>query len=99
MEALLETLGEGRARPLAVSLGLMPGDVATLVRFAERDERRGKTAEALETLRVAAVLDPRELSVWDALARCLRESGDNGRAASAARVAEVIRRHAGKGER
>jgi Tfp pilus assembly protein PilF len=40
---------------------------------------------------VAIVLDPRELSAWDALARCFEKTGDASRAASAARVAAKIR--------
>jgi Flp pilus assembly protein TadD len=74
-----------------MSLGLRPGDVATIVHFAERDARRGRLKEAIETLRVAAVLDPRELCVWDALALCFDKVGDASRAASAARVAAKIR--------
>jgi Tfp pilus assembly protein PilF len=65
--------------------------VAAVVRFAERDARRGLWNEAIETLRVAIVLDPRELSAWDALARCFEKTGDASRAASAARVAAKIR--------
>jgi len=85
-------LGANQApQPLAQSLGLTPADIVTLVRFAERDARRGRLTDAIETLRVAVVLDPREVQAWDALAHCLDLSGDASQAASAARVSQKIR--------
>jgi Flp pilus assembly protein TadD len=83
-------------QPLALSLGLRPGDVAAVVRFAERDAARGRLVEAVETLRVAIILDPRELAAWDALACCFDRMGDASRAASAARVAWKVRQLCGR---
>lgn len=81
-----------RGRPLAVSLGLGPEDVRALVRFAERDARRGRVEDALEALRVAAILDPREASVWAALASCHGAAGNAAQAASASRVGDAFAR-------
>ncbi len=86
-----EMLRVGNVRPLAESLGLESGDVLRIVRHAARDEAAGRVDEAIETLRVAAILDPREDAVWDALARCLGRAGHEDRAASAARVAKAVR--------
>jgi hypothetical protein len=83
--------GVAIVRPLAESLGLEPGDVLRIVRHAGRAEAAGRVEEAVETLTVAAILDPREVAVWDALARCLARAGHEGRAASAARLAKAVR--------
>ncbi len=68
-----------------------------MVRLASRDEVRGRMDDAIEVLRVAAVLDPRVLAVWDGLSRCYAKAGDDSRAESAARVAKAIRRATEKG--
>ena len=78
-------------QPLSASLGLSREDVAALVRFAERDARRGRLEDAVETLRVAAVLDPRSVVTWSALASCYAKLGDTSRAASASRVAAKVK--------
>ncbi len=92
METPEQTLGDGSPRPLAASLGLGAEDVRALVRFAERDARRGRLDEALEALRVAAILDPREVSVWTALARCHEAAGNASESASATRVKQTLER-------
>ena len=92
MSALQHALRAGTVRPLGEQLGLKPGDVEAIVRFAAREEARGRHSDAIETLRVAAVLDPRAPQIWDGLARCYGASGDESRAASAARVAAAVRR-------
>ncbi|MBW2460597.1 MAG: hypothetical protein JRH11_03040 [Deltaproteobacteria bacterium] len=85
--------GDGTARPLAACLGLGAEDVRALVRFAERDARRGRVDEALEALRVAAILDPREVAVWTALARCHEAAGNASESASAKRVGQTLERY------
>jgi len=90
MESPAQMLGDGSPRPLAVSLGLGAEDVRALVRFAERDARRGRGDEALEALRVAAILDPREITVWSALARCHEAAGNASESASAKRIEQTL---------
>jgi Flp pilus assembly protein TadD len=68
-----------------------------MVRLASQDEARGRFEDAIEVLRVAAVLDPRVLAVWDGLSRCYAKVGDDSRAQSAARVAKAVRRATAKG--
>lgn len=92
METATQMHGDGSARPLAASLGLGAEDVRALVRFAERDARRGRVDEALEALRVAAILDPREIAVWTALARCHEAAGNASESASATRVRQTLER-------
>lgn len=97
MSAGASKAAAGNVSSLADSLGLRPGDVEAMVRLACQDESRGRFDDAIEVLRVAAVLDPRVLAVWDGLGRCYSKVGDGSRAEAAARVAQAIRRATAKG--
>ncbi len=79
------------ATSLAKQLGLSTSDVGGVVELAEHEARTGRFREAIETLRVAIVLDPIRVTTWDKLADCFDRVGDASRSASASRVAAKMR--------
>lgn len=65
---------------------------ARLRAVARMQRTGGRIQQAVETLRVAAVLRPRDIEVWDELAATLDAAGDVAGAQSSRKIADALRR-------
>lgn len=89
-----ETDRAAKIGPLAAAAGLGPAECAAIRRHAERQER-GDANEALETYRVAILVEPGEAANWLGAARCLERLGMQAEARGARKVAERFKERFG----